>query len=112
MDKERIVSWGTIAVVVALLVLAGSITYVGFTVSSLMRGGIEQLEGDLGSTVITQIGEVVTQELKDELVKDLRREALAFIHAYRKGAQQGRELTREDVEAGYKFADKYLQDNF
>jgi glycerol-3-phosphate dehydrogenase len=109
MNGEARKQWGSIAIVAAVLVLAVSIIYVGTVLTGTVQDSMNRFEGEMTTTVVSGLEKGITQELKDELVEDIRREVLAAVYAYRSGAQHKRELTREDIEAGYRFADEYLE---
>ncbi len=78
------VKWGTLGIIVALLVLAGSIFFAGIKIS----------------TTVSSETKSVQQQVK--------REAIAFIHAYRNSSKEDRVITSDDLKNGYQFADSFL----
>lgn len=92
MQQEKNIRWGTVAVTVAILILAASIFFAGFKIASMVNTNIQSLKA----------------ELKEELREDLRREAVSFIYAYRSSAMEDRQINIEDLQKGYEFAEKFL----
>jgi len=92
MEEEKKIKWGTFALVVAVLVLAAGVFFAGFKISTTVNAGIENLK----------------RELKEELRKDLRKEAISLLYTYRSSALENRQITAEDLEKGYRFADKII----
>lgn len=92
MEQEKGGKWGVIAIVVALLVLAGSIIFTGIKVSN---------------TINVNVNKIRTQ-VKKEIEQNLRREVISFIYAFRSSSIQNRQITPEDLKKGYKFAQDFL----
>jgi len=92
MEQERGKRWGTIVIVIALLVLAGSIIFTGIKISSTINANVNKMR--------TQV--------KKEIEQDLRREVISFIYAFRSSSIQNRQITPEDLKKGYKFAQDFL----
>lgn len=92
MEQEKGKKWGTIAIVVALLVLAGSVFFAGIKISSTINTNINSLRA----------------QVKKEIEQDLRREVISFIYAFRSSSIQNRQITAEDLEKGYQFARDFL----
>jgi len=78
------VKWGTLGIIVALLVLAGSIFFAGIKVS----------------TTLSSKSESVQQQTK--------REAIALIYAVRNSSIENRVINPDDLKKGYQFADSFL----
>lgn len=78
------VKWGTVGIIIALLILAASIFFAGIKVSQTITSNAELLR-----------------------VKT-KRTAVSFIWAFRKSSVEDRTLTSEDLKAGYDFADSFL----
>ena len=66
-QKKRTINWGSIGIIVAILVLAASIFFTGMRVSNMVKVDIQ----DLRST------------MKEEIAEDLRKEAISLIYAFR-----------------------------
>lgn len=92
MEQGKKVKGGTVAITIAILVLAASIFFTGFKITSMINTSVDNLR----------------VELKKELKKDLRREIISFIYAYRSGAVEDRQINTRDLEKGYQFADRFL----
>ena len=95
MEQEKKIRWGNVAIVIAILVLAAGIFFVGGKITST------------ANTVNMNI-ENIKNEVKQELKEDIRREVISFIYAYRNSTLNNRQITVEDLEKGYQFADKVL----
>jgi hypothetical protein len=78
------VKWGTVGIIIALLILAASIFFAGIKVSQTITSNAELLR-----------------------VKT-KRTAVSLIWAFRKSSVEDRTLTSEDLKAGYDFADSFL----
>lgn len=96
MEKERRISWESMAIVIAILVLAGSIFAAGVKIANTVDTGIKGLKVE------------VREELIQEFKQDLRKEATALIYAYRSAALENRQINQKDLEEGYKFAEQFL----
>ena len=95
MEQEKKIKWGSVAIVIAILVLAAGIFFVGGKITST------------ANTVNMNIKNI-KNEVKQELKEDIRREVISFIYAYRNSTLNDRQITVEDLEKGYQFADKVL----
>ncbi len=78
------VKWGTIGIIIALLILAASIFFAGIKVSQTVTSNAELLK------------------------EKTKRDAVSLIWAFRKASAEDRTLTSEDLKAGYDFADSFL----
>jgi len=78
------VKWGTVGIIIALLILAASIFFAGIKVSQ----------------TVTSDAELLREKTK--------RDAVSLIWAFRKSSVEDRTLTSEDLKAGYDFADSFL----
>ncbi|GAG55953.1 hypothetical protein E3J33_02425 [Candidatus Aerophobetes bacterium] len=78
------VKWGTIGIIIALLILAASIFFAGIKVSQTVTSNAELLK------------------------EKTKRDAVSLIWAFRKSSVEDRTLTSEDLKAGYDFADSFL----
>jgi len=78
------VKWGILGIIVALLILAGSIFFTGIKIS----------------TTLTSKTKNVQQQAK--------REAIAFIYAFRNSSIENRAIDSNDLKKGYQFADDFL----
>jgi len=78
------VKWGTLGIIVALLILAGSIFFAGIKVST-----------------------TVSSEAKNAQ-QQVKREVIAFMHAFRSSSKENRVMTSDDLKNGYQFADSFL----
>jgi len=78
------VKWGTVGIIIALLILAASIFFAGIKVSQTVTSNAELLRAKT------------------------KRDAVSFIWAFRKSSVEDRTLTSEDLKAGYDFADSFL----
>lgn len=78
------VKWGTIGIIIALLILAVSIFFAGIKVSQTVTSNAELLK------------------------EKTKRDAVSLIWAFRKSSVEDRTLTSEDLKAGYDFADSFL----
>ena len=79
------VKWGTIGIIIALLILAVSIFFAGIKVSQTVTSNAELLK------------------------EKTKRDAVSLIWAFRKASVEDRTLTSEDLKAGYDFADSFLR---
>ena len=95
MEQEKKIRWENVAIVIAILILAAGIFFVGGKITST------------ANTVNMNI-ENIKNEVKQELKEDIRREVISFIYAYRNSTLNNRQITVEDLEKGYQFADKVL----
>lgn len=95
MEQTKKVNWSTVAIVLAVLILAGSIFFTGFTIKTTVDVSVRTLKTEM-------------REEWNKNIQQLRREALSFIYAYRRSALDGRELNSEDLDKGYEFSDKFL----
>ena len=95
MEQEKKIKWGSVAIVIAILVLAAGIFFVGGKITSTVN------------TINMNIKNI-KNEVKQELKEDIRREVISFIYAYRNSTLNDRQITVEDLEKGYQFADKVL----
>ena len=78
------VRWGTVGIIIALLILAASIFFAGIKVSQTIASNAELLK------------------------EKTKRDAVSLIWAFRKSSVEDRTLTSEDLKAGYDFADSFL----
>ncbi len=78
------VKWGTVGIIIALLILAASIFFAGIKVSQTITSNTELLR------------------------EKTKRDVVSFIWAFRKSSLEDRALTSEDLKAGYDFADSFL----
>jgi len=78
------VKWGTVGIIIALLILAASIFFTGIKVSQTVTSDAELLK------------------------EKTKRDAVSLIWAFRKSSVEDRTLTSEDLKAGYDFADSFL----
>jgi len=78
------VKWGTVGIIIALLILAASIFFAGIKVSQTVTSNAELLK------------------------EKTKRDAVSLIWAFRKSSVEERTLTSEDLKAGYDFADSFL----
>ncbi len=78
------VKWGTVGIIIALLILAASIFFAGIKVSQTVTSDAELLK------------------------EKTKRDAVSLIWAFRKSSVEDRTLTSEDLKAGYDFADSFL----
>ncbi|TKJ42792.1 hypothetical protein CEE35_09415 [Candidatus Aerophobetes bacterium Ae_b3b] len=78
------VKWGTVGIIIALLILAASIFFAGIKVSQTVTSNAELLR------------------------EKTKRDAVSLIWAFRKSSVEDRTLTSEDLKAGYDFADSFL----
>ncbi|GAI59193.1 unnamed protein product [marine sediment metagenome] len=78
------VRWGTVGIIIALLILAASIFFAGIKVSQTVTSNAELLK------------------------EKTKRDAVSLIWAFRKSSVEDRTLTSEDLKAGYDFADSFL----
>ncbi len=78
------VKWGTVGIIIALLILAASIFFAGIKVSQ----------------TVTSDAELLREKTK--------RDAVSLLWAFRKSSVEDRTLTSEDLKAGYDFADSFL----
>ncbi|MCD6319016.1 hypothetical protein J7M02_08125 [Candidatus Aerophobetes bacterium] len=78
------VKWGTLGITVALLVLAGSIFFAGIRVSTTLSSKTKSVQ------------------------QQVKREAIAFIYAFRSSSIEDRVINPEDLKKGYQFADSFL----
>ncbi|GAI01417.1 unnamed protein product [marine sediment metagenome] len=78
------VKWGTVGIIIALLILAASIFFAGIKVSQTVTSNAELLK------------------------EKTKRDAVSLIWAFRKSSVEDRTLTSEDLKAGYDFADSFL----
>ncbi|MQY69961.1 MAG: hypothetical protein GH145_03740 [Firmicutes bacterium] len=78
------VRWGTVGIIIALLILAASIFFAGIKVSQTVTSNAELLK------------------------EKTKRNAVSLIWAFRKSSVEDRTLTSEDLKAGYDFADSFL----
>ncbi|MBE0478529.1 hypothetical protein IBX65_05345 [Candidatus Aerophobetes bacterium] len=95
MEQEKKMRWGAVAIVIAILILAGSIFFAAFKITATIDTSVKN----------------VRAELKEELKKNIqnvRKEAISFIYAYRQSGLESRQLSNEDFEKGYDFADEFL----
>jgi len=92
MAQEKKINWGIIVLSIAILVLAASVIFTGVKVINTTKEGVKNLKN----------------QVVRELEKTMRKEAISFIYAYRKSAVENRKLSPEDIEEGYRFADKFL----
>ncbi|RLE12200.1 hypothetical protein DRI96_04905 [Candidatus Aerophobetes bacterium] len=92
MEQEKKIRWGTVAITVAILILAASVFFAGFKITNTINANVQSIKSGL----------------KEKLEKDIRREAISFIYAYRKGALKNRQITADDLKEGYKFAKEFL----
>ena len=78
------VKWGTVGIIIALLILAASIFFSGIKVSQTIASNAELLR------------------------EKTKRDVVSFVWAFRKSSLEDRILTSEDLKAGYDFADSFL----
>jgi hypothetical protein len=78
------VKWGTVGIIIALLILAASIFFAGIKVPQTITSNAELLK------------------------EKTKRDAVSLIWAFRKSSVEDRTLTSEDLKAGYDFADSFL----
>ena len=97
------VSWGSLGIVIALLVLAASIFFGTLRISQTVTIGLERAKRSMEQTQeeLTQETTKLTQDLRQEL----RRDAIVLIYALRKASTEDRPITRDDLEKGDQFAD-------
>ncbi len=95
MEQEKKIRWENVAIVIAILILAAGIFFVGGKITST------------ANTVNMNI-ENIKSEVKQELEEDIRREVMSFVYAYRNSTLNNRQITVEDLEKGYQFADEVL----
>jgi len=76
--------WGTVGIIIALLILAASIFFTGIKISQTIASNAELLR------------------------EKTKRDAVSFVWAFRKSSLEDRGLTSEDLKAGYNFADSFL----
>jgi len=91
-QKKRTINWGSIGIIVAILVLAASIFFTGMKVSNTVKVNIQ----DLRSTI------------KEEIAEDLRKEVISLIYAFRSSSMANRQISAEDIKKGYQFAQQVL----
>ena len=96
------VSWGSLGIVIALLVLAASIFFGTLRISQTVTIGLERTKRSMEQTQdeLTQETTKLTQQLRQEL----RRDAIVLIYALRKASVEDRPITKEDLEKGNQFA--------
>jgi len=95
MEQEKKIRWENVAIVIAILILAAGMFFVGGKITST------------ANTVNMNI-ENIKSEVKQELEEDIRREVMSFVYAYRNSTLNNRQITVEDLEKGYQFADEVL----
>lgn len=96
MAKEKNVGWAAIGIIIAVLVLAASIVFATIKISGTVDTSVEKIR------------EKIRDEITREIKSDLRREAIAFIYAYRSCSVEGRQMTNQDLKEGYQFAEEFL----
>ncbi len=97
------VSWGSLGIVIALVVLAASIFFGTLRISQTVTIGLKRAKRSM-----EEIQEEVTQETRkvtQDLRQELRRDAIVLIYALRKASTEDRPITRDDLEKGEQFAD-------
>lgn len=90
--EEKKVNWGTVGIIIALLILAASIFFVGIKINSAMQDLKKEIRGEI-------------ETVKKEILK----EALSLIYAYRNCSMENRQITPEDVKKGRNFSQEVLE---
>jgi len=91
-QEKKNVSWGSIGIIIAILVLAGSIFFTGMRISNTVNTNIQEIR----------------DKVREEIKTDLRTEVISFMHAFRASSMANRQVSTEDIEKGYEFAEKLL----
>jgi len=86
MEQKKKISWGIVGIIIAILILAASIFFTGIKINA----NIQDLR----------------REVREEIKTYLRREVISFIYAFRSSSIEDRQITVEDIEKGYKFAEE------
>ncbi len=96
MEQEKKIKWGTIGIIVAILILAASILFSAVKISKTINSNIQNIRSE------------IREKIKKEIKTELQREIVAFMYAYRSSSLENRQITSKDLKEGYQFAEKFL----